>query len=196
MELTRDIAYLSKQSKEDRPLLTITNVIKDKYRSMPGITSEEMIQGYVPSPRIHIANTLVTLPRQRQPRFVNSSKILIRPDYCNLCLTGHNTSSAWIRYNEKRIEELQRRINLMLEIDDNEEVQLFLSPINRITTTATVSQRIDDIIMRRPRYRSPLLYYPDHIGKFLYFTRLKNNEKMKFILKVNIYKHLLSSSIS
>jgi hypothetical protein len=193
MELHRDISFLSNQSKEDRSSLTIANLIKDKYRTMPGITSEEMIQGYIPSPRIHITNSILNSPRQRQPRFQNSSKIIIRPDYCDLCLIDYNTSSAWIRYNERRIEELQKRIDLMLQIDDNEEAQLLISPSIK-TTTATVTQRIDDILMQKPRYRSPLLYHHDRLRKFLYFTRLKN-KKMKFILKINMNKHLLLSSI-
>jgi hypothetical protein len=175
MELYRDISFLSNQSKEDRSSLTMANLIKDKYRTMPVITSEEMIQGYIPSPRIHITNSILTSPRQRQPRFDTSSKVIIRPDYCDLCLNDYNTSSAWVRYNERRIEELQKRINLMLQIDDNEEAQLLLSrPIK--TTTATVTQRIDDIVMRKPRYRSPLLYHHNRIRKFLYFTRLKNKK--------------------
>jgi hypothetical protein len=165
MELYRDISFLSTQSKEDRPSITITNLIKDKYREMPEITSKEMIQGYIPSPRLHLTNTIITTPRQRQPRFVNSSKVLVRPDYCDLCLIDHNTSSAWIRYNERRIEELHKRIDLMLQIDDNEEAHLLLSTPTNLTT-ATVSQRIDDAMMRRPRYRSRLLHYPDHISKF------------------------------
>jgi hypothetical protein len=165
MELYRDISFLSTQSKEDRPSITITNLIKDKYREMPKITSKEMIRGYVPSPRLHLTNTIITTPRQRQPRFVNSSKVLVRPDYCDLCLIDHNTSSAWIRYNERRIEELHKRIDLMLQIDDNEEAHLLLSTPTNLTT-ATVSQRIDDALMRRPRYRSRLLHYPDHISKF------------------------------
>jgi len=165
MELYRDISFLSNQSKEDRSSLTIDNLIKDKYRSMPGITSEEMIQGYIPSPYIHITNSLLTSPRQRQPRFISSSNLLIQPDYCHLCLTDLNTSSAWIRYNEQKIEQIQKRIDLMLQIDDHEEAQLLLSsPI--YPTTATVSQRIDDIIMREPTYRSPLLYHYDRTRKF------------------------------
>jgi hypothetical protein len=56
----------------------------------------------------------------------------------------------------------------MLQIDDSEEAHLLLStPAN--LTRATVSQRIDDVLIRRPRYRSRLLHYPDHIGKFFYF---------------------------
>lgn len=179
MELYRDITLLSNQSKEDRPSLTITNLIKDKYRVMPEITSEEMIQGYIPSPRIHLTNYLLTSPRQRQPRYITSSQILTRPDYCDLCLTDHNTSSAWIKFNERRIEEFQKRIDLMLQIDDDEEVQLLLSPtIN--TIKPTVTQRIDDILLRKSRYRSPILYHHDRICKYLNFTRLKNKDLSLF----------------
>ncbi len=36
---------------------------------MPNITSEEMLQGYVPSPRILITDSTLNSHRQRQPRF-------------------------------------------------------------------------------------------------------------------------------
>lgn len=169
MELCRDISLLSIQSKEDRSTELITNLIKDKYRSMPGITSDEMIQGYVPSPRIHLTTSLLTSPRQRQPRFSSSSNILVRPDYCDLCVTDQNTSSAWIRYNERRIEELQKRINLMLQIDDFEETQVLLTPANLIPlTTATVTQRIDDLLAVKSKYRVPLTYYQDYVCTYTF----------------------------
>ncbi len=188
MELYRDISFLSTQSKEDRPSITITNLIKDKYREMPEITSEDMIQGYIPSPRLHLTNTILTIPRQRQPRFITSSKALIRPDYCDLCLTDHSTSSAWIRYNERRIDELHKRIDLMLQIEDNEEAHLLLSPSPTTNlTTATVSQRIDDMVMQRPRYRTPLLHYPEHISKFFYFNKVKKKEENIILINISSF---------
>ena len=185
MELRRDIAYLSNISKEDRPtLITVPNIIKDKYRTMPEITSQDMIQGYIPSPRIHITNSILNSPRQRSPYFIHSKKELPRPIYCDLCLTDHNTSSAWIKYNERRIEELQNRIDLMLQIDDNEDVQLLLSSTT-YPTTPTVTQRIDHILNKKS-YCSPLINPSDRICKFLNFTRLKNKKKkiIEFILKI------------
>ncbi|CAF4949494.1 unnamed protein product [Rotaria sp. Silwood1] len=156
MELYRDISLLSK---DDRPPSTTTiNIIKDKYRSMPGLTSEEMIKAYMPSPKVHITKCLLDSSRQRQPRFLTPSTVITRPNYCDLCLTGHHRSSAWIQYNERRIEELQKRIDLMLQIDDIEEAQLLLSSTPIIPTTATVTQRIDDILSRRSKYRDLHLY--------------------------------------
>ena len=61
-----------------------------------------------------------------------------------------------MKYNERRIDEIQKRIDLMLQIDDNEESLLALSSPPVIPTSATVTQRIDDILLRRSRYRSPL----------------------------------------
>lgn len=159
----RDRTPLVNPSKDERTSLRITNVIKDKYRQMPEITSEQMIQGYVPSPRIHLCDTYLTIPRQREPRFCHSSNIFYRPDYCDLCVTDYHHDSAWIRFNEQRIEELQRRINLMLQIDDDEEVQLLLSTPSVIPTTVT--QRIDDALLISPRHRSQLLHRSDRIGK-------------------------------
>lgn len=157
----RDLSLVSKQSNDDYSTITYTNLIKDKYRSMPAITSHEMIQAYVPSPRIHLATSI----RQRQPRFLTSSNMLIRPNYCDLCSTDHYTSSAWVRYNERRIEELQKRIDIMLQIDDNEEAQLLLTPDYLLpsTTVATVSQRIDDLLTARPRYPIPTTYIHDRL---------------------------------
>lgn len=142
----------------DYPTISITNLIKDKYRSMPAVTSEEMIHAYIPSPRLHLATSIVHLPRERLPRFA-----LRRPDYCDLCLTDHSTSSAWIRYNERRIEELQKRIDIMLQIDDTEEAQFLLAPDYLLpsTTVATVSQRIDDLLATRIPWR----YYYDRFRK-------------------------------
>ncbi|CAF1166687.1 unnamed protein product [Rotaria sordida] len=155
MEHCRDISLLPK---EDRSSAAIINIIKDKYRSMPGLTSEEMIKGYMPSPKVHINKCLLDLSKQRQPRFLTPSTILTRPDYCDLYLTGHRKNSSWIRYNEQKIEELQKRIDLMLQIDDIEEAQLLLSSTPIIPTTATVTQRIDDILLRRSKYPSLRLY--------------------------------------
>ena len=150
MNSHRDISLLSAQSKQDQSSSIVTNLAKDKYRSMRGITSEEMIQGYTPLPKVLITKSLPASARQRQPRFDASSKVFTRPNYCNSCLTGHSPGSSWIRYNEQRIEELQKRIDLMLQIDDSEEIDLLLSsPIK--PTIATVTQRIDDILMRRSR---------------------------------------------
>ncbi|CAF0776245.1 unnamed protein product [Adineta steineri] len=144
MEFYRDMS--------DRSLsTTITNIIRDKYRKMPEITSEEMIQGYIPSPRIYITSSTIVSPRERQ------SHRLTLPDYCSLCLTDYNGSSAWIKYNERRIEQLQKRIDLMLQIDDNEEAELLLSSSPRYSTVATVSQRIDDILMKKPRSHRSLI---------------------------------------
>lgn len=154
MEHYRDISLLSAESKQEQPSPIITNLIKDKYRSMPGLTSEDMIKAYMPIPKVHIKNSSETLSRKRQTRFDVSSTTLIRPDYCDLCLTGCDTSSAWIRYNERRIEELQKRIDLMLQIDDDEESQLLLSSSSIIPTIATVTQRIDDILWDRSRNRN------------------------------------------
>ena len=168
MELQRDRTIRSNQSKDDRSSIRITNMMKDKYRQMPEITSEEMIQGYIPSPRIHLTDTFLTIP-QRRPRFDHSTQFILRPDYSDLCLINAHTDSAWIRYNEQRIEQLQKRINLMLQIDENEEAQLLLSIPS--PTIATVTQRIDDALMISPRYPHQLI----HRGKNIFFSRLKKN---------------------
>ncbi|CAF0987094.1 unnamed protein product [Adineta ricciae] len=158
MELYRDVSLLSTRSKDDRSVSSLTNVTRDKYRTMPDITPEEMLQGYVSSPRRHLTTS------ERQPRFVvPPPSEVIRPDYCTLCFQDHHSSSAWVKYNERRVEQLQRRIDLMLQIDDNEEADMLLTRSVYPTTVATVSQRIDDILLRKPQYRSPLLFPPDRI---------------------------------
>lgn len=167
MELQRDRTILSNDDRSSS--IRITNLMKDKYRQMPEITSEDMIQGYIPSPRIHLTDTFLTIP-QRRPRF---DQVILRPDYSDLCLMNYHKDSAWIRYNEQRIDQLQKRINLMLQIDENEEAQLLLPSLTPIQPTiATVTQRIDDALMISPRY-------PHHLiqrGKTkLPFSRLRKH---------------------
>jgi len=142
-ELCRDISVLSSQSKEEN-VPSLSRLVKRKYREMPNLTSEEMLKGYIPSPRLYIINS----PRQSLY------------DYCDLCLIDHNTSSAWIRYNEHRIEQLQKRIDLMLQFDD--ENQFILS-------SDIIKQNIDDIIITKPKYRNQRNYYYNRIRNFTFF---------------------------
>ena len=90
---------------------------------MPVISSEEMIRGYIPVP---------------PPR---------RVDYCDLCVTDPQTSSAWVRYNERRIDELQKRLDYLLRLDECEET---------LRTDSTVSQRIDQMLLGHPPPPPPL----------------------------------------
>ena len=89
----------------------------NKYRSMPSISSEEMLQGYIPVP---------------PPR---------RVDYCDLCVTDPQTSSAWVRYNERRIDDLQKRLDYLLRLDESEDT---------LRTDSTVSERIDQMLLGHP----------------------------------------------
>ena len=138
---------------------SLSNQLIDKYRSMPGITSDEMIRGYIPSPRL----SLIITPNQRSPRFIDSTLISPRTKYCDLCVTDNQTSSAWIRYNERRIEDLQKRIDLMLKIDDHEEAQLLLEPINSIRTMPKkpVTERINELMMRKSRFNFGSISHQD-----------------------------------
>lgn len=101
----------------------------------------------VRSPRLPLNSSIISLPRQRMPR----------ADPCDLSLSDGLLSTAWIRYNERRIDEVQKRIDLMLQIDDNEEAQLLLSHYH--PTTQTVTEHIDDILTRRSKG-------PEHLGPF------------------------------
>ena len=151
MQLQRDISLLSSQSREERPSFppSVSYVTRNKYRSMANLTSEEMLQASIPSPRLEITYS----PRQRQPRF----------DYCDLCVTGHSTNSAWVRYNENRIDELQKRIDRMLQIDDLDETQFLLTNLN------PVRKSIDDVLLRNPRRRYQTTYYHDQIRMLKFF---------------------------
>jgi hypothetical protein len=148
MELNRDIPVLSSQAKEENvpSSLSVSRLLKSKYRTMTNLTNEEMLEGTIPSPRLYRKNS----PRQRKPRF----------DYCDLCLIDHNKSSAWIRYNEQRIEQLQKRIDLMLQLDDENQ---FILPFNTVTKT------IDDIIMRKPKHQNQRNYYHNRIRNSIFF---------------------------
>lgn len=131
MELQREISSLSAQSKDDR-LLT-------KYRRMPGLTSEEMIHNVVPATR-----QIYDLPRQRSPRFDDRIRQKSKTDFCDLCLNDYPTSSAWIRYNEQRIEQIQKRIDRMLQIDDRDDWKSFQTPIDQ-----TIHRRYEQIPKRK-----------------------------------------------
>lgn len=94
-------------------------------------------------------------PRQRKPRH----------DYYNLSLSDDILNSSWIRYNERRIDQIQKRIDLMLQIDDNEETQFLLSTCYPVTQTVT--QHIDNILTHRPRNRNQLSIDYDRIRKLI-----------------------------
>jgi hypothetical protein len=114
---------------------------------MANISSEEMLSGYIPSPRIYLTESTISSPRKRHPRF----------DYYDLCVSDHTSNSAWIRYNEQRIEQLQKRIDLMLQIDDNEEAHYLLA------SPYTIQSRIDDLLNRKPKRRTQIINYHDRI---------------------------------
>jgi len=106
-----------------------------------------MLQVYLPSPRLQLTNLLTVLPDERANRY----------DYYDLTLTDENLNSAWIRFNEQRIDQIQKRIDLMLQIDDNEEAQMLLSHVHPVTNTVT--DHIDDILLQRTKRRNPTFVY-------------------------------------
>jgi hypothetical protein len=104
---------------------------------------------------MYITDSIFNSPRQSQ----------LQPNYgyCDLCLTDHSAGSAWIRYNEQRIEQLQQRMDLMLEIDESDEAHFALSTLNPIRNIST--QRMDDILIRKPRRRNQSTYSRDRTCK-------------------------------
>lgn len=145
MEFQHDVSIVSNGSRDDQSISTTVRLTTDKYRSMPVITSEEMIQGHIPSPGLCVTNSIVTSSRERPPPLITLPRPIHRMDYAD---KESPTGSAWIRYNEHRIEQLQKRIDLMLQIDDDEQI---------VPTTATVTQRIDDFLMNQPSNPRSLL---------------------------------------
>jgi hypothetical protein len=123
---------------------------------MANLTTEEMLYGYVPSPRTYITDSTIISPRKRHPRF----------DYSDLFSTEYTNNSAWIRYNEQRIEQMQKRIDLMLLIDDNEEAQFLLSPISYSTKS-----HIDNYLLRKSKRRNPIINYHDRIRMLNLFIK-------------------------
>ena len=140
---------LSFQTKDKCPSSSksATHLTKSKYPSTTRITNEEVLQ----LPEMLPTNSILNSPWQRQPC----------SGYCDLCLPDDSTSSAWVRYNEQRIDQLQQRIDLMLQIDDSENLQFFLSNFTPITDTVT--QRIDDILVRKPKHHFHLTHYHDRL---------------------------------
>jgi len=113
------------EEEEKQQQRSTPRLIQRKYRTLPEITSEQMIQNYVP-----IRHELCSTP---SPRISVRSPRPTRFDYCDLCLNDQDSTSAWIRYNEQRIDQLQKRIDLMLQIDDYEEN--FFYPIPETTVS-------------------------------------------------------------
>ncbi len=104
---------------------------------------------------MYMTDSLFNSPRQSQ----------LQPNYsyCDLCLTDHSAGSAWIRYNEQRIDQLQQRMDLMLEIDESDEAHFTLSTLNPIRNIST--QRMDDILIGRTRRRNQSSYSRDRTCK-------------------------------
>lgn len=165
------------QSKEEliRVNALLSKHLIEKYRTMPGISSQQMIQGYIPSARV----SLIMSPQERQ---LSSTETLIsRPPtrYCDLCVNDRSTTgSAWIRYNERRIEDLQKRIDLMLKIDDQEEAKLLLTPTDstRVEKNKLVQQRIDELITGK--YRSGLDRISSDLKRTSRTSPIRTNQSM------------------
>jgi len=119
-----------------------------------------------------MTDSIFNSPRQSQ----------LQPNYgyCDLCLTDHSAGSAWIRYNEQRIEQLQQRMDLMLEIDESDEAHFALSTLNPIRNIST--QRMDDILIGRPRRRNQLSYSRDRTCKLN--KHFSNNKIIFFLLYI------------
>ncbi|CAF4697537.1 unnamed protein product [Rotaria sp. Silwood1] len=148
-QLYRDIAFLSLQSKEECSTSSelVNRLTKTKYQSMTNKTYKKTFEDYIPSSQILLSNSILNSLRHQQSHF----------DYCNLCLNNHDTNSAWIRYNQGCINQIQKRINLMLQNDDNEEIKFLLS------STDPITQRINDIHKRKSKRRNHITYYHDRI---------------------------------
>ncbi|CAF1152410.1 unnamed protein product [Rotaria sordida] len=148
-QLYQDIFALSSQSKEECPSSSelVNHLTKIKYRSIPNRTPKEMLKGYIPSPRIFIPNSILSSLRRRQPRF----------DYCDLYLNDYDKNSLRIRYNEQHIDQIRKRIDLMLQNDDNEEIKFLLSNLDPIT------KRTGDNLMRKSKRRNHITNYYDRI---------------------------------
>ncbi|CAF1197573.1 unnamed protein product [Rotaria magnacalcarata] len=152
-QLYRDISLIPSHSQEKNPSDSqcTTHLTKSACQSLTSRTGEELFQDYVPSSSMRIENSSLHYSRQRQPRF----------DYCDLCLNDHSTGTSWIRLNEQRIDELQKRIDLMLQNDDIEEAK-FLSANSKLIAN-TASKRIDSIFMRKSHRQNRITYYHDRI---------------------------------
>lgn len=158
MEVRTDVTSISTPAKVERPesscSSSISRISKKKHRTKPAESSEQMLQPYLPSPRLQLSSTLILSPRLRQPRY----------DYYDLTLNDQNLNSAWIRFNEEKIDQLQKRIDLMLQIDDHEESEMLLSRIHPITNTVT--EHIDEILYQKPKRGNSSVYSSnDGIGK-------------------------------
>ncbi|CAF0758952.1 unnamed protein product [Adineta steineri] len=159
IRVSRDIVTASPKPRQERSSSPVssTGSTRSKYRFLPSTSREEIHQDYLPSPLIYITTPILNSPRQP----------IIQTEYCNICLTDHGEGSAWIRYNEQRLETLQQRIDLMLEFNDMEDVQsssISSSDSVRNIARASSTQRIDNILMGRSQRRNQLAYNNDQIS--------------------------------
>ncbi|CAF1129915.1 unnamed protein product [Adineta ricciae] len=147
MQLNRNTVIASPKIKEDRSPSPVSSSgsSRSRYRFTSNVNTEEMLPDYIPRSRSYSRSCQETS---------------LEPHYCEICLTDHSSGSAWIRYNEQRMERIQQRINLMLELDDVEDGQYALSTLN---STATSTQRIDDILSGRSSYRDYINYDQDDV---------------------------------
>ncbi|CAF0767186.1 unnamed protein product [Adineta steineri] len=159
IRVSRDIVMPSPKPRQERSSSPVssTGSTRSKYRFLPSTSREEIHQDYLPSPLIYITTPILNSPRQP----------IIQTEYCDICLTDHGEGSAWIRYNEQRLETLQQRIDLMLEFNDMEDVQsssISSSDSVRNIARASSTQRIDNILMGRSQRRNQLTYNNDQIS--------------------------------
>ncbi|UJR29993.1 hypothetical protein I4U23_017540 [Adineta vaga] len=149
IQVKHDIVTASPKPREDRPSspMSSTGSSRSRYRYISNITNDEMIPDYLPSSHLYSTS-------------IPCKQTSTQPHYCEICFSDHSSGSAWIRYNEQRMERLQQRIDLMLELDDVEDGQYALSTLN---STATTTQRIDDILRGRSSYQNHMNYDHDDI---------------------------------
>ncbi|CAF1455181.1 unnamed protein product, partial [Didymodactylos carnosus] len=147
MELYRDDNYSVQSSRRNSTnIIPMSRSTKAKY-SLIKPSSDDMINTYT-GERCSACMARLLAPRMN-PLITRSSisdSSLIKPDYIELDYTDH--WSPWIRYNEQRINDLQKRIELLLQTDDDQDLLAVTAPSLLEASTKTVTQHIDDILLR------------------------------------------------
>ncbi|CAF0755551.1 unnamed protein product [Didymodactylos carnosus] len=120
--------------------------IATKYRSIKP-TSQDMINAYMDERCTACIPRLLTSRLEPSLALPPISELsLIKPEYVEL--NYNNYWSPWIAYNEQRVNDLQKRIELLLQIDDDQDLLTLTAPSLISSSNRTVTQHIDDILLQ------------------------------------------------
>lgn len=152
---------MTSQFEHERQSTSRTSIhsIYDNFQPLESLKNEKTSSIYIPSTRLHTTDSRFDHCQRRQ-------RELSCYDFCDLCVGDTSATSAWVRYNEERIDRLQKRIDRMLEDDDNDEMKYLLSTSK--SKRNSVAQCFDYDLNRKSKHRYQTSRYHNQIRRFKY----------------------------